>query len=158
MRLLWTKSTLPAGPLICWGLEEPVSHFAIEFFDSIILQSNFFGVHVLHKKDFDKHSIEVYAKRLDMDFTGEAVLLATIMQKYYGAKYDWKWFFNMCFNVVKKKLFRIKHNDEIRWRSRDKFLCTEVVEFMEPFLGKIDVGNGSPYKLALKLGAYTKEK
>lgn len=157
MRLIWSKSTLPAGPIICWGLNEPVSHFAVEFFDSLILQSNFFGVHMVSRKDFDKHSKIIYAKRLEVDFVGESVLLATILQKYLGAKYDWKWFFNMCFNVFKEKILRKKHDDNIRWRSRDKFLCTEVVEFLEPILGKIDVGNGSPYKLALHLAVFNKE-
>ena len=151
MRLLWTRSKLPAGPLICWGLEEPVSHFAVEFFDTMILQSNFFGVNLVHKKDFDHFSIEVYAKRLDIDFTGEAALLALILQNYYGKAYDWKWFFNMVWSALKFKITR-KKDDSIIWRSRDKFLCTEVVEFLEPVLGKIDVGNGSPFQLALRLG------
>jgi hypothetical protein len=42
--------------------------------------------------------------------------------------------------------------DNIKSRSRDKYLCTEVVEFLEPVIGKVDVGNGSPYLLAERLG------
>jgi hypothetical protein len=31
-------------------------------------------------------------------------------------------------------------------------MYNEVVEFLEPVIGKVDVGNGSPYLLAERLG------
>lgn len=119
----------------------------------MVLQSNFFGVHILHKKDFDKHSEIKLVKEIDMTLHAESLLLCLILQNYYGKKYDWKWFFSMCINAFKTKVLRKKHDNDIMWRSRDRFLCTEVVEFLEPVMGKIDVGNGSPFQLALRLGA-----
>lgn len=154
MTLLWTKSKLPMGSLITWGLEVTVSHFAICFFDAIVLQSNFKGVHVMHLRDFLKQSKVIYRKKVDLSFEVEASLLAKIMQEYYGKKYDWKWFFSLCYYAVRLKVLGKNLPREIKWRSRDRFLCTEVVQFLEPVLGKIDVGNGSPYVLAEKLGVF----
>ena len=152
MTLLWTKSRLPIGPLICWGLESKVSHFAVLFNNALVLQSNFFGVHILHINDFLKYSDIIYKKEYALLKSEEATLLTDIMSKYYGKRYDWKWFFNLVWNVILFKFFRINNMDNIKWRSRDKFLCTEIVTFLESIIGKVNVGNGSPIYLAKNLG------
>lgn len=150
MRLVWSRSEV-VGDLICWGTDSPVSHFAIEFHECLILQSNFFGVGMKHIDDFTKHSKIIYSKDIQLTFHEEAVLLSNILKNYYGKRYDWKWFFNLIKAALKYKLFGVPIPNEAMSKSRDKFLCTECVEFLEPIIGKVDVGNGSPYLLAKKL-------
>jgi|CXWL01.1.fsa_nt_gi hypothetical protein len=152
MKLLFTKSKLPTGPLITWGLEEPVSHFEVLFFGTLILQSNFFGVHISKSSDSKKYTHVVFEKEIKLDFQKEALLFVTIIMNYFGKKYDWAFFFSLVMSAIKKKLFRMPISPEsIKWRSRDRFLCTEVVVFLKDVLGNIEVGNGSPYQLWLKV-------
>ena len=152
MRLLWTKSKSIIGPLITWGLNSPVSHFAIEFHDGIIFHSNFLGINIMHTVDFLKQSEIVYSKKIEMSFADEAMLLSNIIKNYYGKRYDWKWFFSLTKAALKHRLFGSEIPDDIKSKSRDKYICTECVEFLEPVIGKVDIGNGSPYLLAQKLG------
>ena len=152
MTLLWTKSKLPTGVAITWVMDEPCSHFAIQFFDSFVIHSNFTGVHVLPIKDFLKTSRVIYAHKKELEFDVEAALFIKIMQAYWGKKYDWKWFFWLAFYGLRRKLLKSEIPDKVKWQSRAKFLCTEVVEFLEPVLGYVDIGNGSPYRLAKHLG------
>lgn len=152
MRLLWTKSKLPLGSIITWGLEEPVSHFAVEFFDSIIIHSNMTGVHPIMVKDFLKTSEIVYEKRYEPGEFLENRLMVQILKNYWGKKYDWKWFFGLVKHAVVFKLFRKPVPMEIKSRSRDRFLCTEVAQFLEPIVGRVDIKNGSPFLLAKELG------
>ena len=151
MRLIWSKSKSITGPLITWGLNSPVSHFAIEFHDDIIFHSNFSGINVMHKSDFLKKSDVVYSKTIDMSFEDEAMLLSNIMKNYYGKKYDWKWFISLSIAAVKNRILGTPLPEDVKSKSRDKYLCTECVTFLEPVIGKVDIGNGSPYLLAKQL-------
>lgn len=152
IKLLWTKSKLPLGPIITWGLEEPVSHFAVEFFGKIVIHSNFYGVHPQLSDDFYKWSKVVYSKEYGVGEEIASKLFVSIVNNYWGKKYDWKWFWGLVWHALVFKLTRKPVPDEIKSRSRDKFLCTEVVSFLEAVVGKVNVGNGSPYLLAKELG------
>lgn len=152
IRLLWTKSKWPTGYLITWGLDEPCSHFAIEFFGRIIFHSNFSGVHPELSITFNKSAKIIYYKDLDVSYSTAAELMANILTNYWGKKYDWKWFFNLIKYALIFKLTGKKVPDQIIDRSRDRFLCTEAVRFLEQVVGKVNVGNGSPYLLAKELG------
>lgn len=146
------KSKTVAGHLICWGLREPISHFALEFNGAVILHSNFFGVHAESRASLFKISNVICSKEIPLTFQEESELLCSIMSKYYGAKYDWKWFFSLVKHAFLSRFFGRPIPSEIKSKSRDKFLCTECVTFLEPIIGKIDIGNGSPYLLAKRMG------
>jgi hypothetical protein len=152
MRLLWTKSKTILGPIITWGLNEPCSHFAIEFHGDIVLHSNFLGVSVMHRADFLNSSEVVFSKPIALSFEDEAKLLSQIMRNYFGKKYDWKWFFSLVKAAACCKLFNKPMPDSVKSKSRDRFLCTECVEFLQPVIGVVDIGNGSPYLLAKQMG------
>lgn len=152
IKLLWTKSKLPLGPLITWGLDEPVSHFAVEFFGKIVIHSNFYGVHPTLSPDFYKWSKVVYQKEYATGDDYAARLFVSILNNYWGKKYDWKWFWGLVRHALVYKLTGRPIPDEIKTRSRDKYLCTEVVEFLTVLVGSVDVGNGSPFLLAKRLG------
>ena len=153
MMLLWTKSTLPTGPIICWGLDEPVSHFSVVFFNSVVLHSNFTGLHCESLELFLEFSEVKFNKKYAISNVDEVKLFVDIICKYYGSKYDWKWFFSLIYYVLRKKIFSISIPNNIKWQSRHRFLCSEVAGLLKDVIGDVDIGSGSPYRLAIQLGA-----
>ena len=152
IKLLWTKSKMPTGPIMTWFLDEPCSHFAIEFFGKIIVHSNFTGVHPQLSSSFYKWCHVVYEKEYVVDEAYASNLFISILNEYWGRSYDWKWFFNLTWHSIIFKLTGKPIPDGIKDRSRDKFLCTECICFLEPIIGPVNVHNGSPYLLAKELG------
>lgn len=155
MTLLWTKSKLPTGAAITWMLDEPCSHFAILFANSIVLHSNFSGVHVERLADFSKQCHIIYKKEYDIPFIGESALFLKILRNYFGKRYDWKWFFSLLYYAFLNKVFDRAIPANIKWQSRYRFLCTEMAPLLSPVIGPVDIGYGSPYLLAVKLGVTT---
>ncbi len=144
MRLLFTKSNKIGSKLICWGLNEPVSHVAME--DSgIVLHSRGSGV------DFDSYTnfikINTVVEEIELkDFTFKD--LAALGDRYEGSHYDFKGLCYFIYIGAQRKLFDVDFPIKSRYNIPGAYLCTELVSLY--LLGYED-NLITPYGLYLKL-------
>lgn len=128
MRLVWTKSSYLGnnGDLITWGLDEPVSHFAIILFESIVFHSSWFGVEIDSLDDFKAHRIIVLEKPLQIS---QAVELGVLnkMSKMSLKGYDWKFFFWLVWRAFLKKIFNIPIPNKPQ-EDKSSIICQEALE------------------------------
>lgn len=144
MRLLWTRSSYPVSPIILWLTDSESSHFCVEFFGTFIFQANFKGIGFLRVNEFLKHNTIVFEKKVPLNMEEQASLFSSILIKYWGAKYDFKWFFNVGVKALLYKICNTEIPSDIKWQSRAKFICSETAKFLEPIIGPVDIGNGLP--------------
>src|SRR3972149_5686290 len=107
MKLIWTKSKAPLSVLIRWGLNEPVSHFAIVFDDFLVFHSNLVGVHMVSMNRFLKSTAQiVYEKNYAMVLEDEEAIYRAIISKHDGEPYDFGAFFYFIWRVLLHKFFK----------------------------------------------------
>lgn len=127
MIFLFTTSNLPASALIRWGLEEPVSHFAIGFTNGVVCHQRFTGFELDWWPNFQKKNLIV--NQLDpkeQSVEEDARCLRLIAGKYAGTKYDipgisyWSW------RVLLKKTLNKPIPPTNKWGKDPLAVCTEL--------------------------------
>jgi len=156
MKLLWVKGHTPLSKLIMWGLEEPVSHFAILFDEKIIFHSNLMGVHIEWYNSFLKNHDIVKEMDLDLDLAREEEIYQAVIDQYDGKSYDYGAFLYFTYRGFLKKLFKIPLPQKNPWGSKDAFLCNEMVQafpdcICPPAIKAMDLSMKSPYQVWLLL-------
>lgn len=157
MKLLWVKGTAPLSKLIMWGLNEPVSHFAVVFDDKIVFHSDLLGVRLAWFPSFMKtHEIveEMDFPSLKLDLEEE--VYQSIITNFDGKSYDYGAFLYFCWRGVLWKLFDKPLPSKNAWGSEDAFLCDELAKVLPdwvvpPEIKAMDIGMISPYKLFILL-------
>lgn len=130
MRLLWTKNNLCGSKLIMWGTEGDCSHFAVEFDDTVILQSNMAqGVNLTSKNEFLKHNEIVHAINFKVSDAHEEMVWKPLVRRLAGnVEYDksamayWAW----C--VIKHRIFGAPIPLINQWGDPKKFMCIELAK------------------------------
>jgi hypothetical protein len=145
MKLIWTKSHLPLSKLIRWGLDEPVSHFAVVIEDSIVFHSNLWGVHIEWYSTFKEHCEVVY--EIEVDGTFEDV--KPIIDKLAGKPYDIKALLFFAYRGALLKFFKIPLPNRNYWADPDALLCTGLAQAFVP--SDKDYEIVSPYQLYLMI-------
>lgn len=126
MKILFVQSNLIGSKIIRWGLEEPVSHVAIEFSDgNLIYHSYGSGIRVIQPDEFYKHNVVVASITLntasDKDIHAHFLKSLPPRQRYdyFGLLYfAWRGFL--------RKSFKIPLPRFNAWQERENFLCTEL--------------------------------
>jgi len=128
VKLIWTRSTLLGGKddLITWGLDEPVSHFAILFDNDKIYHSSFHGSKVEDKIEVLKNRKVIYD--IDIPLTGELEDITFNSVSVLKNRYDFLFFFWLVWRGVLFKFLNIKIPDKIGFQNPNETLCTEVLE------------------------------
>lgn len=129
MKFIWTKRK--GIDLITWGLEQPVSHFAVLFFDRIIFHSTFSGVDLLDKNDFFINRDLVYEIKIKMDLDNEIRIVKHLCRNYIDHKYDWKFLWSLIKAGLKLKIFRKKLENQKYKGSKSGIICQEVASLID---------------------------
>jgi hypothetical protein len=156
MKLVWTSGGSAFSRLIQWGLDEPVSHFAIVFDDRILFQSNLLGTGVAWYPTFLKKHRVVFEINIEMPLLAEEAVYQSIITKYDDRGYDYGAFGYFMWRAFLKKFFGRPIPSHNPWQSPNAYLCIELVGALPvglvPNLHKVeDLGMTSPYQLYLVL-------
>ena len=156
MKLLFVTGKLPLSKLITWGLDEPVSHFAILFDDKLVFHSDMLGVRISWLDGFLKtHSI-VHEIEHVLPLEEEEAIYKAVISKYDGKMYDYTGFAYFVWRGVLKKFFGKAIPDHNPWGAKKGFLCTEMAatlpdSIVPAEIKSKDLGIFSPYRLWLTL-------
>jgi hypothetical protein len=157
MKMIFTRSSLPLSKLIRWGLKEPVSHFAMVFFNSFVVHSNLAGVQLNWYSTFKKHCEVIYEIERTLSRAEEINLLKSILNSFDGASYDYSAFFYFIWRAILWRLFKTPFPATNKWGKKNAFLCTGLEkvlpESITPGTDSLDPEMTSPYKLYQKLNS-----
>lgn len=128
MKIIWSKAK--SHDPICFVLEEPVSHMALCFFDSIVFHSTFWGVDILSRQDFEANREIVFTMTLPIKDIEEQNLMVYLAATQTHKHYDWPFFFWLCKVALLHKLIRRPMPEKIQVQSRGQILCTEIIELL----------------------------
>lgn len=152
MKLLWVKGKAPLSKIIMWGLDEPVSHFAVVFDNSIVFHADLMGVHIQWYKSFLKTHEVVFQIDYNPGLEKEEEIYQGVLDAYDGASYDYGAFAYFAWRAFLKKFLNKPMPEVNPWGHKDKYLCDEVVqlfpdEICPPSLKEMDLGMKSPYQV-----------
>ena len=129
MRLLWTKNRLCGSKLIMWGTEGDCSHFAVEFDDCVVLQSNIAqGVNLTSKNEFLKHNEIVHEIRFNTSLENEEKVWKPLVNRLAGnIEYDKRAMAYWAWCVIKHRIFGTQIPIINKCGDPRKFMCIELV-------------------------------
>lgn len=156
MKLLWVKGNLPLSKLIMWGLEEPVSHFAIAFDNKIVFHSDLTGLHIQWLPSFLKTHEVVFEMEHSPGLEEEEAIYQGVLDAYDGKGYDYGAFAYFAWRAALKKIARQPMPEHNPWGNKDRYLCDEVVQLLPdsicpPAVKQMDLAMKSPYQVWLLL-------
>lgn len=153
MKLVFTKSNLPLSKIIRWGLEEPVSHFAVVFDDKIVFHSNLAGVQIDWFNNFKTKCEIVYSLDYNLGLEKEEQIYQSILDKNVGKSYDFPGFLYFIWRGFLNKVFSKPFPEKNKWAKDGEFICTGLAaELPKGLLPEIqDTEMVSPYQLYLRL-------
>ena len=135
MILLWTTSDKIGSRLIRYGLDEPMSHFAIAFFATkkkgLLLHQDFRGFRVQWLPEFLKENRIVYSMRPnDLDRTSKRILLHATMNEFSGTNYDGGSFFYFAWRAALKKFLGIPFPKTSKWgKAKEPVGCVGISKY-----------------------------
>lgn len=128
IRLLWTRSGLPASRLIRALSGEDVSHFAIEIDNRYVFHSNFYGAHLKWRSTFVKQSEIIHQLELKLTPAQEELIYLELINRFDEQTYDWGAFFYLSWRML---LYRFAGGELPKtnpWSSNRGLLCTELAQ------------------------------
>ena len=127
MRLLFVRSQKPASRLIRWGLDEEVSHVAVEFSSGLVIHSTFSGVTLQWIDSFLSEDEIVYSLPVTpTEGETEIDLMSRVMHTYWKRGYDYWAFTYFSWRVFLRKFLDIPLPEKNRFNHERSFLCTEL--------------------------------
>lgn len=135
----FTKSNKIGSRIIRKVTGEDVSHCVLEK-NGIVLHSTFTGVEIVPLRVFKEENTILYT----ISGTKTDVKFAEVIDKYWGAKYDFFALLGLGIRLLWPRLMP-KRN---LWQVSGMFLCTE---FVTSVLGGRENSEITPYKLYLRL-------
>lgn len=139
-----------------WGLDEPISHFAVVFDNSIVFHSDLTGLHIQWFKTFLKTHEVVYELDYSPGLEQEEAIYQGVLNAYDGRGYDYGAFVYFAWRALLKKLFNKPMPEKNPLGHKDRYLCDEVVQLLPdeicpPALKQMDLAMKSPYQVWLLL-------
>lgn len=160
MKLLFVKGTAPLSKVIMWGLDEPVSHFAVLFDDKIVFHSNLSGIHIQWFNTFKKTCQIIHEIEYNPGLEKEEEIFQAILDAHDGKGYDFGAFAYFAWRAALLKFLKKPLPETNPWGSKDRYLCDEVIqlfpdEICPPSVKKMDLSMKSPYQVWLLLNNKT---
>lgn len=153
MRLIWTKNKMPLSWLIRWGLDEPVSHFAIVFDDRLVFHSNLFGVHLEWFNTFKKHQEIVFQINVSLPLEKEERVYLDILGQHDSKPYDYLAFIYFMWCGFLRKFFNKEMPKRSQLNNTGAYLCTElafvILNLLKLEEKDLDLSITSPFQLYL---------
>lgn len=164
MKLLFTRNNLPLSALICWGFEEPCSHFAIELYKGqVVFQSNMRGCDFQAAKTFRAHNTIVYEIHIPMSQEEEDVIFDNIVNTMVGNKYDIKALAYFAWRGCLYKFLGLEVPKKNKWQTKNEDICVEAARSLPDSvvpreIKELDLSMKRPYQLYLMLFMFHTEK
>ena len=150
---LWftTRPKNLISKLISWLTGSKSTHFVVNLFDAVIVESSFNGLRVLGLKEFFERQVIVHEIEYSISEEKQVEFLK-IVSPVLDNSYDYKAFFYFGFALLKKKLFDVELPKINEWDEKNKFLCTEIAKLLpiaeiQNKLKNVDVSIISPDEL-----------
>lgn len=151
MKIIFTKGNSILSKLICWGLNEPVSHVAFVFDDKIVFHSNLLGLHIEWFNTFKKKCQIIFEIDYNTDLENEEDIYQEVISINDGKSYDFAAFFYFIWRGFLYKFFNKPIPIVNKWNNEHQDLCVEVIRYFNKQLPIKDLSIISPYKLYLIL-------
>ena len=144
MKILFTKSDKCGSRIIRWGLDEPVSHVALED-RGIVLHSSWSGVDLDSKATFLRNREIVYT--IDCPRLNRRTVLK-MADQYEGKPYDFSALLFFVGAALWRKLWKRPLPEVNKWNRPGTFLCTELATML---ISGEERASITPYGLYKKL-------
>lgn len=138
IKYLFTNNKKIGSRAISWGskyewqnINSTPSHSGLLFFNSIVLHSNFNGVHIEPLYFFRKKNTLVCSIKRNKKQRSECEchgLFERYVKKAWGQKYDYTAIFYFTWRIFLKKLFNKPMPLVNKWESPNKWFCDELFE------------------------------
>lgn len=160
MKLLWVKGNAPLSKLIMWGLNEPVSHFALLFDNKIVFHSDLTGAHIQWYKSFQKTHETIFELEYTPGLKKEEEIYQEVIDANDGKGYDYGAFIYFAWRAFLWKFFNQPIPEKNPWGDKDRFLCDEVIqtlpnEICSQEIKQMDLSMKSPYMVWLLINKKT---
>jgi hypothetical protein len=113
------------------GTGQPCSHFAIQYDDGIVMQSNLLGTGIEYESDFFKHARIVHEIDIPLDPLVERQVRMDALAKFSGQKYDWGAF---VYDIVRMFMHRVvgtPMDPKNLWGAGDRILCVGLAKCLD---------------------------
>jgi hypothetical protein len=152
MKLVWTSGNSILSRGIQWLLGEPVSHFAIVYYDHVVFQSNLLGTGLEWFGQMLKTHKVVYSIDVPLPQGSEHAVMQQMLDQYSGEAYDYPAFAYFTWRGFLRKCFGIPLPSQNKWDRAGTALCVELAKAVPiellPTVGNTrDLGMTSPYAL-----------
>lgn len=128
MKLIWTRNSSPLSQLIRWGLQEPVSHFAIVFDNKIVFHANLYGAHIEWYNTFRKNNEVVLEKDYPLSLEQEELVYQSIIDRLDGSRYDIRALIFFVTAIAANRYLGLAMPARNHFQSSDALLCTALVQ------------------------------
>jgi hypothetical protein len=150
MKILFSTTNQIVSKIIRKGLNEPVSHVALQFENGIVVHSSMTGVQTDWKDEYLSENIIVY--EIPIIIKNENEFLNNMMTETNNKKYDYSAFFYFCWRGLLKKIFKKPFPKKNKFGKNHAYICTELVKMIpddkiQEKLKNIDLEMISPYVL-----------
>lgn len=130
-----------------WGLNEPISHVAIELKNGFVVHAHLLGgLKIDWHTDFRKENEVVY--ELHSGVLPEKETVQDLLDAHAGSGYDYWAFAYFGWRALLRKFFGIPFPRENKWARRHAFLCTE---WLTVLYGQQERAMITPYQLLKEL-------
>lgn len=147
MKVLGTRSDKWGSRFMRWGLEEPVSHVAVELSNGFIIHAHLLGgLQIDWARDFRRDNEVVY--ELETSMLPERETVQALLDAHAGSGYDYWAFTYFGWRVILRKFFNIPLPRQNRWARRHAFMCTE---WLTVLLGQGERAMITPFQLIKEL-------
>lgn len=136
MNLLWTKNNKIGSKLIQWGTEGDCSHFAVEFDDCVVLQSNMLqGVNLVSSNEFYKHNEVMHSINFKLELECEESVWKPLVKRLAAkTEYDKKAMAYWALQVIKHRITGCEYPNNNKWDDAKKFMCIELALELPDFI------------------------
>jgi len=149
VKLVFTKGDSWFSKSIMWMLNEPCSHFAIEFEnDPIVFHSNLLGCHISSKTSFYKKSKKVFELKFNLTLDEEEKIYQRLVSDFEGQAYDFGAFFYFTYRAFLFKFFGASLPVINPFQNKKTFLCTGLAASLPlSICPRVDFEMISPFHL-----------
>lgn len=160
MKLLWARSNKIGSKFIRWCLDEPVSHFAIEFDNRIVFHSNFSGVYLRWANHFREENEVIFQLPFNWGLQEEEDLYQRVIQKWDGTPYDFKAYWYFAYRGLLYKFFGIELPKTNPFNKKGELICVELAGALGNGLVEkdFDLSIATPFRLFKHIQRVDKER
>lgn len=122
---------------IQWSLNQPDSHFSLEFFGCTVFHSSIHGTNVDEISHLLSSRKITHVEEIILPADVEMELYKRLVKKYSSKDYDWAYFWSLARLGFKHKILRQELSREVKIQSKSQLICHEALEAAREILVKM---------------------